>query len=118
MATADGGGSSRTDILTTLETVLRDRLVDAPDGSYSVTLLRDPERAARKITEEAFELCVELVRASVDHERVASEAADLLFHVLAGVVGAGSSLAEVLTELDARRPDTAAGASPAGEGRP
>jgi phosphoribosyl-ATP pyrophosphohydrolase len=86
-----------------LEAVLRDRLVAAPEGSYSATLLRDPEKAARKIMEEAFEVCLELGRAQVDGERTASEAADLVFHLLAGLVGAGVALDDVLAELATRR---------------
>lgn len=100
--------SGRTDqhmILEELELVLRSRLVDPPPGSYSATLLVNPERAQRKIMEEAFELCLELGRnPSVDRGRTASEAADLIFHVLVGLVGAGVSLDEVLAELEARRP--------------
>ncbi len=90
-------------ILTDLEAVLRDRLVAAPEGSYSATLLHDPERATRKIMEEAFEVCVELGRAEVDGDAVAREAADLLFHLLAGLVGAGVALEAVLDQLALRR---------------
>jgi phosphoribosyl-ATP pyrophosphohydrolase len=90
-------------VLTDLEAVLRDRLVAAPDGSSSVTLLRDPEKAQRKIMEEAFEVCLELGRAEVDAERAASEAADLVFHLLAGLVGAGVGLDAVLAQLEDRR---------------
>lgn len=107
MAPDDGGGSPgarpRTGILAELERVLRGRLEQSPEGSYSVTLLRDPEQASRKVMEESFELCMELVRSPVDHARVASEAADVVFHVLAGVVGAGCSLDAVLAELETRR---------------
>lgn len=98
----------RAGILSEVEAVLHDRLHQAPPGSYSATLLRDPELAARKIMEEAFELCLELGRrgadgSSPDRQRVSEEAADVLFHVLAGVVGAGVGLDEVLAELEARR---------------
>ncbi|HVL99020.1 MAG TPA: phosphoribosyl-ATP diphosphatase [Egibacteraceae bacterium] len=96
------------EILSQLEAVLRDRLRQPPPGSYSATLLADPERVARKIMEESFELCLELGRrgadgAATDRRRVAEEAADVLFHVLAGVVGAGVGLDDVLRELEARR---------------
>ncbi len=89
--------------LADLEGVLRDRLADPPADSYSVTLLRDPETARRKIMEEAFELTLELGRDPVDHDRTAAEAADLLFHTLAGLVGAGVSLDAVMSQLEARR---------------
>ncbi len=39
----------------------------------------------------------------VDAQRVASEAADLVFHLLAGLVGAGVELDAVLSELESRR---------------
>jgi phosphoribosyl-ATP pyrophosphohydrolase len=90
-------------VLHDLEAVLRDRLLAAPEGSYSVTLLRDPEKAQRKIMEEAFEVCLELGRQEVDRERAAGEAADLVFHLLAGLVGAGVELESVLEQLEHRR---------------
>jgi phosphoribosyl-ATP pyrophosphohydrolase len=96
-----------------LELVLRARLTDSPPGSYSATLLADPVRVQRKIMEEAFELCLELGRGpSLDHRRTAAEAADLLFHVLAGLVGAGVGLAEVLAELASRRTSGACAPEP------
>ncbi|HVX46052.1 MAG TPA: phosphoribosyl-ATP diphosphatase [Mycobacteriales bacterium] len=86
-----------------LESVLKSRQSERPEGSYSLSLLDDPERAARKIVEEAFEVSVEIMRPSVDEHRVASEAADLVFHLLAGLVGAGVTVDDVLAELERRR---------------
>jgi phosphoribosyl-ATP pyrophosphohydrolase len=86
-----------------LESVLAGRRDDPPAGSYSAGLVRDPEQAARKIAEEAFEVAVELMRPVVDRERVASEAADLVFHLLAGLVGAHVPVDDVLAELASRR---------------
>jgi phosphoribosyl-ATP pyrophosphohydrolase len=102
------------DVLADLEAVLRDRLVAAPAGSYSATLLRDPERAARKIVEEAFEVAWELGRPEVDADRAASEAADLVFHLLAGLTGAGVRWDAVLGHLAERRSGTATSAGGAG----
>lgn len=90
-------------MLEEIEAVLRGRLAEPVEGSYSLTLLNDTELARRKIMEEAFELCLELGREPLDRQRTASEAADLLFHMLAGLVGAGVSLASVMDELEARR---------------
>lgn len=91
-------------VLTELESVLIARRDGPPPAhSYSATLLSDPERAQRKIMEEAFELCLELGRPRPDPERTAEEAADLVFHVLAGLVGAGVGLDAVLTALRERR---------------
>lgn len=100
--------SGREGVLHDLEAVLRGRLEDPPPDSYSATLLADPEQAVRKIMEESFELCLELGRCGPDEsvpdrQRVVEEAADVFFHVLAGLVGAGVELADVLAELAARR---------------
>ncbi len=90
-------------VLSQLEALLRERLVAPPEGSYSVTLLQDPTKVSRKIMEEAFEFTLELGASPVDPQRTAEEAADLLFHVLAGIVGAGVGLYAVLAELEKRR---------------
>jgi phosphoribosyl-ATP pyrophosphohydrolase len=105
-----GGGP--VGILHEIEAVLADRLASQPARSYSVTLLSDVEKVQRKIVEEAFELCLELGRAGRQDfapERVAEEAADLVFHVLAGLVGAGVPLDDMLAELAERRGHTSAG---------
>jgi phosphoribosyl-ATP pyrophosphohydrolase len=86
-----------------LELVLRDRRMSSPPGSYSAELFRDPERIQRKIMEEAFEVCLELGRQDHDPARVASEVADLLFHLLVGLVGSDVPFASVLAELSERR---------------
>lgn len=85
-----------------LEAFLRSRLADAPASSYSHTLLTDPVAVQRKVMEEAFEVCLELAAPSVDQERLAEEAADLVFHVLCGIVGAGGSWADVESVLRER----------------
>lgn len=106
MGEADLRGDAAPDVLCELEAVLIDRLATRPEGSYSVTLLTDGEAAQRKIIEEAFELCLELGRAGRDDfasERVVEEAADVVFHVLAGIVGAGVPLDAVIAELERRR---------------
>ncbi len=90
-------------VLPELEAVLRSRRDDPPPGSYTATLFADPERAQRKIMEEAFELCLELGRAQIDRDRTAEEAADLLFHTLVGLVGVGVSIDDVLAVLHRRR---------------
>lgn len=95
--------ASDAEVLGELEQVLRQRREQAPAGSYSAELLAEPEAAQRKVMEEAFELCLELGRDPVDRERAASEAADVVFHVLVGLVGAGVPWEAVLSELAARR---------------
>lgn len=106
-------------ILAQLEGVLRQRRDAAPAESYSARLLADPEAVQRKIMEEAFELCLELGRGpTVDRERTASEAADVVFHVLAGLVGAGVPWEAVLEELAARRRHAGAASDAAQAGEP
>ena len=86
-----------------LEAVLRQRDADRPEGSYTASLLADRERLQRKIMEEAFETCLEIGRPTVDDGRVASEAADLLYHLMVGLVSCGVPFDDVLAELDRRR---------------
>ncbi len=91
------------DTLHDLELVLLDRQAHRPPGSYSAQLFADGELLQRKVMEEAFEVCLELGRPGPDHGRVAEEAADLLFHLLAGLVSVGVSLDDVLGVLEGRR---------------
>ena len=53
--------------------------------------------------EEAFEVCLELGRAERDEERIVAEAADLVFHLLVGLVGCDVTFDAVLAELARRR---------------
>ena len=90
-------------ILHELEVVLRKRKSELPFDSYSALLFRDPERIGRKLSEETFELCVELGRAQRAPRRIAEEAADLTYHLLVALVEADVALAEVLGILEERR---------------
>jgi phosphoribosyl-ATP pyrophosphohydrolase/phosphoribosyl-AMP cyclohydrolase len=65
--------------LATLERTLRSRAAERPEGSYSVQLLDDPKLIGEKVEEEAEEV-VRAVREE-SNERVAEEAADLLYHL-------------------------------------
>lgn len=91
------------DVLREVEQVLRERLATPDAGSYSATLLADPVKAQRKLMEEAFELCLEVAGDPIDPDRLADEAADVVFHLLAAVVGAGCSWDDVEAKLAARR---------------
>lgn len=90
-------------VLRELEELLRERRHTPPPGSYTAELLTDPERIQRKVMEEAFEVCLELTRAPRDPERISSEAADLVFHLLVGLVEADVPFDEVLRQLQERR---------------
>lgn len=78
------------------------RLRDAPEGSYSHAVMTDSVLARRKIMEEAFEVCLELGAAEIERQRLAEETADLLFHLLCGLTGAGIAWSEVEQVLLAR----------------
>jgi len=90
-------------VIEELEDVLRSRAGEQPEGSYTTRLLGDPELLSRKIMEEAFETTLELGRPAIDQTRLVSEATDLVYHLLVGLIGAGCSFAEVEAELARRR---------------
>ncbi len=75
-----------------------------PDGSWTAKLLaKGPEKCAEKFGEEAVEAIVEAVRG--DREKLTSEAADVLYHLLVMLASRDVTLAEVEAEL-ARREGT------------
>ncbi len=88
--------------LARLERTIRARR-DAPAAeSYTARLLAEGvERCAQKIGEEGVETALAAV--SGEREQLAEEAADLLYHLLAGLQAAGSSLDEALSVLQRRR---------------
>lgn len=90
-------------ILNELEDVLKTRAGVDPSESYTARLLADPEYNQRKIMEEAFEVCLELGRNEIAADLVANEAADVIYHLLVGLVGAGVSIDQVFTVLEGRR---------------
>jgi phosphoribosyl-ATP pyrophosphohydrolase/phosphoribosyl-AMP cyclohydrolase len=65
--------------LATLERTLHSRVAERPEGSYTVELLDNPELIGEKVEEEAEEVA-RAAREESD-ERVAEEAADLLYHL-------------------------------------
>jgi phosphoribosyl-ATP pyrophosphohydrolase/phosphoribosyl-AMP cyclohydrolase len=87
--------------LPALERVLADRAARRPDGSYTVALLDDPERMGDKIREEADE--VARAAAGEPDERVAEEAADVLYHLAVLLRARGMDIASVEEVLNARR---------------
>jgi phosphoribosyl-ATP pyrophosphohydrolase/phosphoribosyl-AMP cyclohydrolase len=87
--------------LATLERTIDTRARSRTEGSYTVTLLDNPELAGAKVQEEAEEV-VRAVREESD-ERVAEEAADLLYHLAVLVRGRDLTLADAELVLDGRR---------------
>ncbi|KDB02383.1 phosphoribosyl-ATP pyrophosphatase [Defluviimonas sp. 20V17] len=85
-----------------------------PDTSWTAKLLsKGPEKAAEKFGEEAIEAIIEAVRG--DHDRLVSEAADVLYHLLVMLAAREVTLEEVLAELT-RREGTSGVAEKAGRG--
>ncbi|NDC53204.1 MAG: phosphoribosyl-ATP diphosphatase [Planctomycetia bacterium] len=87
--------------LESLEGVVASRRSDPPERSYTSRLLAGGvSRIGAKVTEEAGELVA--AAATETDERVVSEAADLVYHLLVLLACRGLSLALVEAEL-ARR---------------
>lgn len=86
--------------LAALERTLRSRAVERPDGSYTVKLLDDRALIGEKVEEEAEEV----IRAAREesNERVAEEAADLLYHLSVLLVSRGVSQSAVMEVLNDR----------------
>jgi phosphoribosyl-ATP pyrophosphohydrolase/phosphoribosyl-AMP cyclohydrolase len=86
--------------LPALERTLRSRAVERPNGSYTVKLLDDRPLIGEKVEEEAEEV----IRAAREesNERVAEEAADLLYHLSVLLVSRGVSQSAVMEVLNAR----------------
>ena len=87
--------------LPALERVLAQRDRERPEGSYTTTLLADPPLIGDKVREEADE--VARAAAGESDERVAEEAADVLYHLDVLLRSRGLTLAEAEEVLNARR---------------
>jgi phosphoribosyl-ATP pyrophosphohydrolase/phosphoribosyl-AMP cyclohydrolase len=87
--------------LAALERTLRSRAVERPAGSYTVKLLDDPQLIGEKVAEEAEEV-VRAAREESD-ERVAEEAADLLYHLSVLLASREVPLAAAMEALNGRR---------------
>jgi phosphoribosyl-AMP cyclohydrolase / phosphoribosyl-ATP pyrophosphohydrolase len=87
--------------LATLERTVAERRSADPEASYTAALLADPAQIGAKVTEEAEEV----VRAAAGEsdERVAEEAADVLYHLTVLLSSRGLSLADAFRVLNDRR---------------
>ncbi|HVD86898.1 MAG TPA: bifunctional phosphoribosyl-AMP cyclohydrolase/phosphoribosyl-ATP diphosphatase HisIE [Solirubrobacterales bacterium] len=86
--------------LAALERTIRHRAVQRPEGSYTAKLLDDRTLIGEKVEEEAEEV----VRAGREEsdQRVAEEAADLLYHLSVLLASRGVSQSKVMEVLNAR----------------
>jgi phosphoribosyl-AMP cyclohydrolase / phosphoribosyl-ATP pyrophosphohydrolase len=93
--------AARLAFLTVLEEVIRERITQRPEGSYTAKLLAEgPRRVAQKVGEEGLELALAALGQS--DEEVLGEAADLIYHVLLLLESKGLSLGQVIARLEAR----------------
>jgi len=91
-----------------LETIIAERIVTQPAGSYTAKLLREgPLKVAQKVGEEGLELALAAVAQS-DGE-IIGEAADLLYHILLLLKIKDLSLGRVIAELQSRHAERGRG---------
>ena len=83
--------------LPALERTLESRRAERPEGSYTVELLADPELVGAKLREEADEVARAV--AGESDERVAEEAADVLYHLEVALLSRDVPLARALDVL-------------------
>lgn len=99
--TAEESGVDASAFLGELEREIEARKQSLGEKSYTKHLLDGgPDRIGAKIREEATELAQAI--ASESDDRVASEAADVLYHTLVGLASRGVPLRAVIAKLAAR----------------
>ena len=85
-----------------LEKIVAARAHASPDDSWTAKLLaKGPEKCAEKFGEEAIEAIIEATKG--DRSKLASEAADVLFHLLVMLKSRDVTLTEVMGVLEARQ---------------
>ena len=89
------------EVLPALERTIAARAAERPEGSYTAALLADPPHVGEKVREEAEEVA-RAAREESD-ERVAEEAADVLYHLAVLLRSRGLTLADAEEVLIARR---------------
>ena len=93
--------AKNTDFLQTLEGIIKSRLREGSDASYTARLAAEGnKRIAQKVGEEGVELA--LAAATGDRDEQLNEAADLLFHVLVLLKVQDLSLSDVVEILEQR----------------
>jgi phosphoribosyl-AMP cyclohydrolase / phosphoribosyl-ATP pyrophosphohydrolase len=87
--------------LSTLERVIEQRVTESPEVSYTARLFaKGPKRISQKVGEEGLE--VALAGVAETDDKVISESADLLYHLLVLLRSRGIGLANVIAELESR----------------
>jgi phosphoribosyl-AMP cyclohydrolase / phosphoribosyl-ATP pyrophosphohydrolase len=100
-ASAPQAAGEKLAFLTTLESVIQQRIAAKPEGSYTAKLLAEgTRRIAQKVGEEGLELALAAVAQS--NEEIIGEAADLLYHAMLLLQVKQLSLGLVVEELQRR----------------
>jgi phosphoribosyl-AMP cyclohydrolase / phosphoribosyl-ATP pyrophosphohydrolase len=89
------------EVLPALERTIAARAAERPGGSYTAALLADPAQIGAKVQEEAEE--VARAAREESNDRVAEEAADVLYHLEVLLAARGLALADAERVLDGRR---------------
>jgi phosphoribosyl-AMP cyclohydrolase / phosphoribosyl-ATP pyrophosphohydrolase len=89
------------EVMPALARTIAHRAAERPDGSYTAELLAEPARIGDKVREEAGEVA-DAAGAESD-ERVAEEAADVLYHLSVLLASRGLSVEDALQVLNGRR---------------
>jgi phosphoribosyl-AMP cyclohydrolase / phosphoribosyl-ATP pyrophosphohydrolase len=103
-------GATRLGFLAQLAGIIEQRINESPDDSYTARLFaQGPKRLAQKVGEEGVEVALAAVAETDD--KMLSEAADLLFHLMVLLRSHQLGLEDVVGELAARHANrtTAAG---------
>ena len=89
-------------ILQELAATIEARRGADPDSSWTAKLLaKGPEKCAEKFGEEAIEAIIEAVKG--DKDKLTSEVADVLYHLLVMLAARDVALDDVLAELERRQ---------------
>ena len=87
--------------LAQLELIIRDRIENPSDDSYTSQLVEEGDkRLAQKVAEEAVELAIAATAGDAGEQL--DEAADLVFHLLILLQAKGHSLGDVVARLHQR----------------
>jgi phosphoribosyl-ATP pyrophosphohydrolase len=92
------------EILEELFAVIESRKANLPEGSYTASLFTH-EKGENRVLEKLGEETTETILAAKDddHEELAAEAADLVYHLLVLLSMKGMDLVDLREELRARR---------------
>ena len=82
------------------DTIQARKSADSSTNWTAQLLAKGPEKCAEKFGEEAIEAIIEAVKG--DKDRLTSEAADVLYHLLVMLAARDVTLSDVLQELERR----------------